>query len=258
MTQEQVQQQQQQHLTRNGAQEANAHKLNLRQLLTHGAISNTTSLLQFVKNLALADVKGELDADPITEEVLADIIKQMEENVINVTLLTHGEDQRELNRMHEAIMDCTETMQDAFSKADSGIDVLKAKMEADETAHTNCRTTQVSKNDTHVSKCTDFETFAQGLDATKPDCACAFPAGPSTKMLDCLVELESWGQQKSDTYVQRRDACNTATTYLDNQKLACDNNQGNFESSFCSYGQMLTVSCSTYASCRETNEKNVF
>merc|ERR1719414_2574414 len=69
MTQGQVQQQQQR-LTRNGAQEANAHKLNPRQLLKHGAISNTTSLLEVVKNLASAHVSGELDADPITEEVL--------------------------------------------------------------------------------------------------------------------------------------------------------------------------------------------
>merc|ERR1719336_680908 len=216
---------------------------------------SSSSLLPKIKALALADVKGELDADPITEEALADIIKQMEDNVINVTLVNHGEDQRELNRVHQAMVDCTETMQDSFSKANIGINVLKAKMEADDTAHTNCRKTQVSKNETDASKCTDFKTFAQGLDATKPDCACAFPAGPSTEMLDCLVELHTWGQQKSDTYVQRRDACNVATKDLDNQKLTCDNNQATFESAFCSYGLMLTETCSTYASCREMTEK---
>merc|ERR1719367_121808 len=249
---EQQQQRRQQHLALSGPQEEDAHQVNLQQFLTPGDMSNTTSLVQFVKNLASAHVRGELNANPITAQVLADMVKKMEENVINVTLMNHHEDQREMNRSHTSLVNCTTAMQASFSHASNGVDFLKTQMEAAKTTHNTCRGKQKTMNATQGTSCQKFKLFDDSLDLTKPTCACSFPASPSAQRLDCMQKLEVWSRNSSAAYITHRDACNTASTNLGKQKALCDNDQGTFETAFCSYGLKLTDTCSTYASCRAT------
>merc|ERR1719367_1915048 len=249
---EQQQQRRQQHLALSGPQEEDAHQVNLQQFLTPGDMSNTTSLVQFVKNLASAHVRGELNANPITAQVLADIVKKMEENVINVTLMNHQEDQREMNRAHASLVNCTTIMKASFSHASIGVDFLKPKWKRPKPHTTPAGASKKTMNGTQQTSCQNFKLFDDSLDLTKPTCICSFPVPPSAQRLDCMQKLEVWSRNSSATYIKHRDACNTASTKLGKQKTLCDNNQGTFETAFCSYGLKLTYTCSIYASCRAT------
>lgn len=217
-----------------------------------GGSLRAQSLLGQMKAMAEADARGDLDASPITQQMLAGIVDLMEKGVINVTLVNHGEDQREANRAHQVIVDCTTTMQGEFTMATTGINALKSTMESNSGTHSACRGVEASLNGTKISKCTDFESFANGLKT--PSCLCpSLPAGPSPALLACIQEAKRWATSNNATYVDKRDQCDVAKTNLNDKKTTCDSDQGTFESSFCSYGQKLTTTCSTYSTCRSTS-----
>merc|ERR1719367_564623 len=219
-------------------------------------MSTASSLLHFVKKLAVADKNGELDGEPITEQVLAEIIMQMEKNVINVTLVNHDEDQREVDRGHQAIADCSTVMQEAFSDPTSGVNFLKNAMEANNNTHFTCRAAQAATNSTKEDKCSSYDVFAKSLDATKPNCACNLPASTSEEWFECMKTSETWFVDNTAAFGQHKDSCNTAINELDNQKQKCETDQTAFELAHCSYGQILISTCSTYEECHTKTEKN--
>lgn len=233
--------------------EADAHMLSLLQLVTtDGGMSSATSLLQTVKELAMADVQGEFQADPISVKVLESIITFMKESVIATTVVNHQEDQKEIQRAIDGITNCTTTMQGAFSAADTGVNALKQKQVSASGTHATCRGEQVTLNSTKVSECDDFTSYSDGLEGSKPACLCSFPAGPSDEMLACIQSAATWATLANSTYMAKDGECDTATTNLNNKKTTCDANQKAFESAFCSYGQALTTTCSEYTTCRKT------
>jgi len=236
--------------------EVDVQKLSLLQLVSNlkrGGMSSATSLLQTVKELAMADVQGEFHADPITQQVLQSILDQVNDHVINVTLVNHREDQREINRSIAVIQSCTTTMQSAFTVANTGVDALNTQQASDNTTHYTCRGQQVGLNSTKVTECDDFTSYANGLEASKPACLCSFPAGPSDEMLTCIQSAATWATTANSTYITKRDECDTAGTDLNDKKTTCDSDQGTFESAFCSYAQALTSTCKAYGTCRATS-----
>jgi len=217
-----------------------------------GGSLRAQSLLGHVKAMAEADARGDLDATPIMQQVLKSIVQQMEQNVINVTHVNHGEDQKEVNRSYQEIVDCTTTMQGDFTEAKTGINAWKSKMERNNDTHFKCRGEQASLNGTKVTKCTAFESFAHALKPSK--CLCpSLPGGPSATLLACVQQAKSWALSNNATYVDKRDQCDTASGNLNSAKETCDTDQTVFEVSFCSYGLKLTTSCSTYSTCRSTS-----
>jgi len=233
--------------------EVDVQKLSLLQLVSNlkrGGMSSATTLLQTVKELAMADVQGEFGADPITSQVLQSIIDQMNENVINVTLINHREDQREINRSIAVIENCTTTMQMKFAEGNTGVNALNAKQASDNTTHYDCRSRQVGLNSTQVAECNDFHLYAHGLHRSKPKCLCSFPKGHSPAKLKCIQLAKGWAITANSTYITKRDECDTATYILRRKQLTCDSNQRTFESAFCSYAQSLTTTCKTYTTCR--------
>lgn len=226
---------------------------------THGSISrlleltagkmSSEAMLQEMRSLATASAKGTLQADPISSQALSTIIQQMEQNVINVSLRLHGEDQNEVNRSWTWIANCTGVMQGHFNQAASGVDALKGTMLSRNTTHLSCRSTQKTLNETMQAKKSDFYSFAQGL--IPPSCACdTLPSGPSPDMLQCIQDTKSFGITNNATYLDKNVSYWTALQNLNGKKTTCDGDQGTFESAFCSYGLKLITTCDDYASCR--------
>merc|ERR1719387_707546 len=150
--------------------------------------------------------------------------------------------------MVKLIKDCTDAMQTLFTKT-GGVNALKTQMVAAKSKLTTCRTTQASKNDTQVSKCTAFKTFVKGLGSSKPSCVCSIGSEPDKAVIDCLEQAASWGASAETTYTSMDSDCNAATTSLTSESTSCDTTQGVFEADFCGYGQMPTTTCDGYDKC---------
>jgi len=230
------------------AHEADVHKLSLQQMVAQpGGMSDATSLLDTAKAWALADVKGEFQADSIPPALLQSIIAAMN-GVINATNISHREDQDEIDRSIAAIQACATTMDDSFTRA-GGVNDVRDIQVADGAAHDTCRGQEVILYTTNATKCDSFQAYADSLEP--PDCLCPeLVAGPSPEMLACLQATATWATSANSTYISKRDQCYAASANLASQKTTCDTAQSTFESAFCSYAQSLTTTCGTYTSCR--------
>lgn len=221
-------------------------------LLEFGVASGqplAASILQTVKHMAEKDAKGQQPAGSITEEVLEEIIKAMEEKVIQAGEVEHNEDQTEVTASHATIIACNTTREHHFNMPETGVNYLKGAKELAKSTLTSCKEEQKSLNETQQTECATFRTFVTGLQTSKPSCVCSLPMEPSDTVLTCIQQAASWGKSSSARYIETRDNCDTSTTNLDRQKNTCDTNQGSFETAFCAYGLMLTTTCQDYGTC---------
>jgi len=211
--------------------------------------TSTESILAMVQSLAEEDARGKLHSVNLTESIINKIIEQMEEKVIKVADTQHNQDQAEVNRMLGDVKKCKETMEDKFNANPNGVNALKKSTETAKTALTTCKTDLVSKITDKETKCTAFTSFVKGLSNSKPDCVCSLPQTPSKDVLECIQDAKNWGTSSEPEYIDKRDKCDAATTAMNDKHKACNTAQGTFESSFCSYGEKLTDTCSDYGTC---------
>jgi len=231
-------------------------KLDMREpqasLTTLGGGGKASAIETSIKALAMKSLDGTNlpeGMQPILEKVLSDM-----DIILNETQRLHEIDNQNILNAVAAITGCNTAKDEEFNKP-GGINEAEQTVERNRKAHADCRGEALVAHGVWRDKCDTFFEWIVDLKNAKPGCLAALPQHP--QLLHCIKNAESWiSTYSSQTYKQKDALCVSSEADYTNKQKECDCDQHDFEMSFCSYAQKLTLVCQHYTECRDREIPN--
>jgi len=193
--------------------------------------------LAFVENLAKSMVGSNASIDDTAKEALHAIDETLK-NSLKILQDSHDTDQALLNTLAGRVTNCHTSFLDAKSEnADA-----KDKVDDQKEAHEKCRTKLGGEIDDRNNKCDELDNFVGGL--TPPACSI-----PDEDLTNYWRNYKNFHDNNYDTWKEKKDLCDAATTLGENTEDTCDGNQEDFESGLCALRLTVVSACETYDSC---------
>eukprot|EP00747_Dinoflagellata_sp_TGD_P065138 gnl/TRDRNA2_/TRDRNA2_154227_c1_seq2.p1 gnl/TRDRNA2_/TRDRNA2_154227_c1~~gnl/TRDRNA2_/TRDRNA2_154227_c1_seq2.p1 ORF type:complete len:639 (-),score=95.05 gnl/TRDRNA2_/TRDRNA2_154227_c1_seq2:333-2249(-) len=192
---------------------------------------------------------------PPSEQANVETIKTLvEQNLLAALHTTRDDAQKDIHNSISAVEQC---IANSTSKQQSLASGVGAEVSAARTSHATCRNAEDPLYQDKTTKCQDLEVFVTGITdspggAVLPQAA-AGDTPDSTAMGEYLQKMEYFcGKHK--VFTTKKDACENATTVLDNKTAECDVLQTLFEADFCMWRVELIDLCTAAKTCYDAAE----
>merc|ERR1711972_14757 len=159
--------------------------------------------------------------------------------------LSFGEDQKEVNRSHDAIKECDQSI------VEDTVPELTNRTTTREQSHQQCRVAEKEMKGSRDRLCRELQSISS--QANPP----AFPNRPSTwtsdevkKFFDAIRAIQSWATEYSATFEPAKQKCDNSTLDHEAHRSSCNKLQTAFETGFCDDNSASTNRCTAYETCR--------
>jgi len=206
---------------------------------------------RYVESLAERVADQNYRVSPTESEALQ-TIKQYISNMSANALITHDEDQAELNAARDLIQGCADDTANLLSGA---VYNLGQTLEAYRQAHASCRTDEGVTYDAMRLVCSPYEQYIQ-IEANRIPPVCVTQLDNSfvdvtnpmqrSQMEACFESVHTWLMPLLD---QSR-LCNNKSDIHSSQTAECNTKQSTLEHGSCAYAAKLDDTCDTQIRCR--------
>merc|ERR1711972_15617 len=159
--------------------------------------------------------------------------------------LSFGEDQKEVNRSHDAIKECDQNI------VEDTVPELTNRTTTREQSHQQCRVAEKQMKGSRDRLCRELQSIIS--EANPP----AFLNRPSTwtydevkKFIDFADPYQSWATDYTATLELAKEKCDDSTRDHAAQRSSCNKFQTAFETGFCDDHSASTNRCTAYETCR--------
>jgi len=175
-------------------------------------------------------------------DLIRSFIADLEESAVN----SHDEDQREVNRAKDLIVDCAKATKTSLTE---DVTPLKNIMIGSRKDHGTCRTSEGGCQRSQNKHCLEWESYRK----TNVPSECAgvdFKDKMATDVKATKLDMEQCLRDLQPYYL-KHIPCWQYKECVDGFAPLCDTNQTKFERDFCDYNRQLRGTCQAQTDCRQ-------
>jgi hypothetical protein len=217
--------------------------------------ARTSAIIEKLQKMTERIISGEEKITDATRQALETIDSEMDSIIANAQQ-NQQDFQATVDRAEQSVEACGTETTTSHTKQ-GGINDLAATVSSARTAHSDCRTQEVSLKDDDTTKRNALNTYIHGLagqatGGSISSCMCVDSSLGHTGFKGCIDSLQTWSTTAGDTWTDMETAATASTGAHTTQVSSCNTLQGTFESDSCSYGVALNATCDTQETCRAT------